>query len=239
MYRPASPRNASRPWPRGRGPLPSTRRGPLRNGGSRCERSICPIPPFGFPRSQRPLEPTPVRRPAILPVSREKRKWTVRSALRRERSRRRDGSMPRASTYAGSRCGICWRRGSSGAQDPPIAGMRARRGKSAMAGSMSRRMETGETGSGSREKWRGSRSPRPSPFSAGTDPGKWGGPSTPGSRPAAVRGVGKCSGSRFGRKGSRWVRRGCRAYAWKDASVRPTGRSPSVPRRPRCGSTER
>ncbi len=113
-------RNGSRPPPRGRGPLPSTRHGPLRNGRSRCGRSTCPIPPVGFPRSRRPWERTPAGRPAISPASRGKGKRTGGSASRRGRSKRRDGSRPRASTSAGSRCGHCGRRGSSGARDPPI-----------------------------------------------------------------------------------------------------------------------
>ena len=239
MSRPTSPRTGSRPPPRGRGPPPSTGHGPLRNGRSRCGRSTWPIPPAGFQQSRRPLERTPAGRPAISPASRGKGKRTGRSASGRGRSRRRGGSRPRASTSAGSRCGPCGRRGSSGERDPPIAGMRVRRGNSSTARSMSRRTATAGTGPGSRERWRGSRSPRSSPCSTASTPGKWGDASTAGFRLTAVRWGGRCRNSRPGRRSSRWVRRGCRACAWKAAWAPPTGRSLSAPRRPGCGSTER
>ena len=84
----------------------------------------------------------------------------------------RRGSRPRVSTSAGSRCGPCGRRGSSRARNPPTIGKRMRRGNSATARFMSRRTATAETGLRSRERWRGSRSPRRSPCFAATIPGK-------------------------------------------------------------------
>jgi len=238
MYRPVSPRNGSRPPPRGRGPLPRSvtdRFGMVGYGaGNRPVRCR----PLGF--GGRGVSGNRHRHgDRYLAASRGKRKWTAKSASRGETSEA-TGTVPRrAGRCPGGPARALRAEGEFGSQRSADRWACVREGK--FGNGTFRLAGRGDGGNGTaiEGKMEGIEIAQLFSLLAAKNPGKRGGPSTPGF--AARSGPMGWEVPRFtaGTEELSVGRRACRASAWKDASVRPTGRSPSALHRPRCGSTER